>query len=94
MEFTLGDVERLIRESEGRVRKDMQDFEERTESRMKMHFEEMQGQVRLAAEGYGMNLDRIERELKALNAKMDTKFGDHEQVLINHNERISALERR
>lgn len=59
-----------------------------------LHREALKQDVIAAAEGYGANLERIERELVALNKKMDTKFGDHDLVLKNHNERISTLEAR
>ena len=67
---------------------------ETIEPRLRMHFEGVDDLIRTAAEGYGMNLDRIERELAALNNKMDTKLGDHDRVLANHNDRITSLETR
>lgn len=69
-------------------------FEERIEQRMQMHFESMEQLVTVSAEGYGANLDRIERELKELNRKVDTRFGDHDRILTNHNDRITTLEQR
>jgi len=78
---------------EERIKTHIDQFEKRAETRMKMHFENLEGVVKGAAEGYGGNLDRIERELNALNKKFDTKFGDHDRVLDNHNERLVKLER-
>lgn len=53
------------------------------------HFKET---VRNAAEGYGATLERIERDLREMNQRFDVKFGDHDGVLTNHNQRITALE--
>ena len=58
-----------------------------------MHMERLETVVKLAAEGYGATLDRIDRELSELNAKVDSKFGDHDKVMLDHAARISALER-
>jgi hypothetical protein len=60
----------------------------------RLNLEELKTEVKLAAEGYGANLDRIERELVALNKKMDMKFTDHHLILANHNTRITTLEQR
>lgn len=60
----------------------------------RINMEELKTEVKLAAEGYGGTLERIERGLKDLNAKVDTKFADHGGVLANHNTRIIKLERR
>ena len=59
----------------------------------KLNAEEMRSQVKKLADGYGMNLDRIERELKDLNSKFDTKFGEHDRIFTNHNQRITVLEK-
>lgn len=67
-------------------------FEQRVEQRMQMHFENLGELVKVSAEGYGANLGKIERELADLNRKMDTKLGDHDSVLVNHSTRITTLE--
>ena len=41
-----------------------------------------------------MNLERIERRLDDLNAKMDEKLSIHDRVVANHDERITTLEKR
>ena len=64
------------------------------EQRMTVHFERMEGLVKLAAEGYGATLGSIDRRLKRLETKWDTKISDHDRVFANHNERISSLERK
>ena len=66
--------------------------ETRLEGRMQIHFEQMEGLVKRAAEGYGATLGSIDRRLKRLEKKWDTKITDHDRVLANHNERISSLE--
>jgi hypothetical protein len=63
------------------------------EKRLQIHFENVEGLIRLTAEGYGASLDRIERDLKELNSKFDTTFGDHDLVLSDHNTRITKLEK-
>ena len=45
------------------------EIENRIEKRMKMHFESMEDLVKATADGYAMNLDRIERKVDELNAK-------------------------
>ena len=60
----------------------------------RINIEEVKQEVRLLGDGYVATLEGIERQLSDLNKKVDTKFGDHELVLDNHNTRISQLERR
>ena len=45
------------------VKEHIDKFENRTEERMKMHFENLEGTVKLAGEGYGTTLEGIERKL-------------------------------
>lgn len=59
-----------------------------------VNMEALRTEVKVAAEGYGAILGGIERELTDLNTKVDTKFGDHDLVLANHNTRITKLEQR
>lgn len=66
--------------------------EARLVGQYKIHAEEMKEQVKLAAEGYGATLENIERSLKDLAGKWDTKIGDHDLVLANHTQRIENLE--
>jgi hypothetical protein len=61
---------------------------------MQVHFEDMQDLVKGAADGYGGTLESIERQLKELSTKWDTKITDHDQVLQNHSGRLEKLERR
>jgi DNA anti-recombination protein RmuC len=56
--------------------------------------EGLRDDVKKVAEGYGATLDQINRELADLNEKFDTKFGDHDLILSNHNQRITRLESR
>ena len=60
---------------------------------MQMHFENLETKVTLAAEGYGATLKKIEGELVDLNKRVDEKFADHDLVLMDHNKRITALEK-
>jgi uncharacterized protein Yka (UPF0111/DUF47 family) len=57
-------------DSEARIKKHIDEFENRAEQRLKMHFESMDEKVKLAAEGYGATLEGIERRLSELNKKV------------------------
>ena len=83
---------RLSGAFEQRIKTHIDQFEQRAEQRMKMHFEKLDGLIMGAAEGYGINLERIERELKDLNRKLDTTVGDHGRVIANHSDKIAKLE--
>lgn len=78
-------------QSEERIRTHIDRFEERAE-RMEMHFENLEGMVKRAAEGYGATLDRIERDVSELKSSTRDGFADIKSVLSNHHARIAALE--
>lgn len=59
-----------------------------------MNAEDLQTLVKATAEGYGANLDRIDRELKELNKSVKTTLADHARVLATHSKHIDALEKR
>jgi hypothetical protein len=61
-------------------------------SQARIYQEEIKDQVKKAAEGYSATLERIERELTALNEKVDNKFSDHDLVIADHTKRIAKLE--
>jgi arginyl-tRNA synthetase len=86
--------ERIKTHFEERIKDHIDKFEQRAETRMRMHFENLESQVKLAAEGYGATLEGIERRLTEINTKFDTKFGEHDRVLADHNGRITTLENR
>ena len=81
---------RLAGDVDGRFLQRIEQFEKRAQ----VYMEELRSTVKLAAEGYGATLERIDRQLADLNAKVDTKFGDHDTALLDHASRIKALERR
>jgi Skp family chaperone for outer membrane proteins len=85
---------RLSGAFEERIKEHIDKFEQRSEQRMKMHFENLEDKVTLAAEGYGATLDGINRKLADLNEKVDNGFRDHALVLTDHGERIAKLEKR
>ena len=60
----------------------------------KAHMESLKEEVKLAAEGYGATLEGIDRSLKELAVKLDTKIADHDLVLSDHAKRIQNLEQR
>jgi gas vesicle protein len=68
--------------------------ESRLVGEYKIHAEEMKAEVKLAAEGYAATLEGIDRSLKELTSKWDTKITDHDLVLSNHAKRIEILEQR
>jgi hypothetical protein len=75
------------------IKKELLESEQRVEGRLKIHFENMEDLLKATADGYGMNLDRIERKVDELNTKFDTKLADHDRVFANHNDRITTLEK-
>lgn len=79
-------------DSETRIKKHIDEFEKRAETRMQMHFESLEEKVTLAAEGYGATLQGIERRLTEITTDFDTKFHDHDLVLTDHSKRIVKLE--
>ena len=60
----------------------------------RIHAEEMKAEVKLAAEGYGATLEGIDRRLKELAVKWDTKIANHDLVLSDHAKRLENLEQR
>ena len=68
--------------------------EEELKRHSKAHMESLEEKVTLAAEGYGATLESIERSLKELSNKWDTKITDHDLALSNHAKRIENLEQR
>ena len=68
--------------------------EKRLSDGAQMNMEELRTATRLVAEGYGVTLERIERQLNELNTKWDTTIGDHDKALRDHAARITALEHR
>jgi hypothetical protein len=88
-----GVIVKRLGEAETRLTEQFTAAEQRLSDGAKLHMEKLETVVQLTAEGYGAVLDRIDRQLAELNAKVDTKFGDHDKVLLDHGTRISALER-
>ena len=64
------------------------------EHRLNVHFDRTTDLITRAAEGYGATLGSIDRRLKRLEKKWDTKISDHDRVLANHNQRISNIEQK
>ena len=88
-------TESVVREASPRIALTVADKVEKSlEGRMQIHFERMEGLVKVAAEGYGATLGSIDRRLTRLEKKWDTKISDHDQILGNHNQRISSLEQK
>jgi hypothetical protein len=85
-------IDQFEKRADASFKQHIDKFEERAELRMKMHFENLESNVTLAAEGYGATLDGINLELTELNKKVDTKFGNHDLVLADHHNRITAVE--
>ncbi|MCC7180228.1 MAG: hypothetical protein IT177_17755 [Acidobacteria bacterium] len=61
--------------------------------RLQVHTEELRDLVRVAAEGYGGTLERIERDLGEFRAEWRTRSDDTDRILAHHLQRIEALER-
>lgn len=73
---------------------DLTAFAEEIKNHVGLRLDDAKEWVQKAAEGYGATLERIERDLDELNAKMDTGFFDHGKLLKDHDCRITALEGR
>ncbi len=69
-------------------------YKDELKHQVTLHKEDLRDQVKMSADGYGATLEKIERELRDLNQKVDTKFGDYDRILTNHHDRISTLESR
>lgn len=67
--------------------------ESRLVGQYKIYAEEMKAQVTRAAEGYGATLQSLDRRLDRLERDWTARFGDHESLLRNHEQRISGLEK-
>ncbi len=68
--------------------------EEELKRHSKAHMESLKEAVKLAAEGHGATLEGIDRSLKELTVKWDTKITVHDLVLSNHAKRLENLEQR
>ena len=79
---------------DGVIGKRLDEAEKRLSEGARIHMEDLKSTIQMAAEGYGVTLERIERRLTELNTKWDTTIGDHDKALKDHAARISALERR
>ena len=62
------------------------------EPRLQIHFEQLQGLLKVAAEGYGGTLESIDRRLDRLEKSWTRNFKLHSAVLKNHAGRIEVLE--
>jgi hypothetical protein len=75
-----------------RLRQYMDAREERILNAFKMHTEQLRDDVKKLAEGYGANLERIERELIDTRREWHAKWALHDATLKNHATRITKLE--
>ena len=62
------------------------------EHRLNVHFERTFDLVKRTAEGYGATLESLDRRLDRLERNWTARFGDHESLLRNHEQRITGLE--
>jgi uncharacterized protein with PIN domain len=67
--------------------------ERRLTEQARINVEAVKAEARLAAEGYAATVESIERRLGSIEKKIDTNFLDHDKVLKEHGERITALEK-
>ena len=87
-------LQELAKQIADDVEKRLKAAERRLSDGTRIHMEDLKSTIQMAAEGYGVTLERIERQLFDLNTKWDTTIGDHDKALKNHGRRITALERR
>ena len=79
---------------DGVIGKRLDEAEKRLSEGARIHMEDLKSTIQMTAEGYGVTLERIERQLTELNTKWDTTIGDHGTALKDHGARITALEHR
>lgn len=79
-------------EAERRLDARFDDAERRLSDGARVHAENLEHEIKIAAEGYGATLESIDRELKRLDTKWDTQIADHNSVLLDHGKRIRKLE--
>jgi len=105
----IGGVEGRLRAEiggvEGRLRAEIGGAEDRlrleggtntssVESRLRVLIEASRDEQRLAAEGFGATLDRIETRLEQMHREYLHTRNDHASAIQDHDRRITALERR
>ena len=90
----VAEVSRQLGETEQRLKAHVDEAKKDLKHQAQVYKEELKQEVKLGAEEYGGTLGHIERELAALNKKVDTRLEDHDLVLGNHNERITTLAKR
>lgn len=88
-EQALAHREELVRVVGGQVSA----AERRLSEQAQANGEAVKDQAKLAAEGYAATLDSINRHLHGIETAVGIKFADHDKVLTNHGERLTALER-
>ena len=71
----------------------LDDAERRLADGARVHMEDLKSAIKAMGDGWIATLEGIERRLTELNAKVDTKFADHDKVLLDHATRIASLER-
>lgn len=64
------------------------------EKSLKMHVKRFEALLKTTADGHAMQLDRIQRKIDDLGTSIATRLDDHERILADHNDRITAIERR
>lgn len=67
--------------------------ERRLSEQARIHTEAVKSEAKLAAEGYAATLDSINRRLDSIETVVNEKLAHHDQVLANHGERLTSLER-
>lgn len=60
---------------------------------MQVQFESLKDVLNRAAEGHARTVESIYQTLDRLEQIVDSKFGDHDSILDQHNQRISTLEK-
>ena len=90
----VAEVTRQLGETEQRLKTHVDEAQKDLKHQAQVYNDELKQEVKLAAGGYGATLDGIKRELADLNKQIDTRLGDHDLVLGNHNERITTLAKR
>jgi hypothetical protein len=86
-------IEQLSVKLEEQLTRQLDGFENRLKGIMQADHESVRDVLNGAAQGHARTLASIHQTLDRLEKIVDSKFGDHDSILDQHNQRISTLEK-
>lgn len=85
-------VSEVVTAAEKRLANEFAGAERRLSDQARVNTEAVREEAKAAADGYAATLDAINRRLDRIEISLTERLDDHDVVLKNHNQRISALE--